>query len=541
MKPSTTLGVLITIIIAVLFIPSRVSAHEPHGCPDGFPDSPVLSEHSQQEQIVKGELKFEAIFAAGQTLFEAVFNVCDGQGRPATTGSGEKREPDEPAFSRTSAPDSSSCAGCHGQPRTGGGGDFVANVFVLAQTMDPVTDSVSPELSDERNTLGMFGAGPIEMLGREMTADLQAISKTALQGAQERGEAVTKWLDTKGVYFGHIIAYPDGTVDTSAVVGVDADLVIKPFHQAGVVRSIREFTVNAMNHHHGMQAEERFDLNPEKGMDYDADGISAELTNGDITAVTIFQAALGTPGRLLPPDRAGRENVAWGEQVFEQVGCTSCHVPEMRLESRYFQEPNPLNPPGTFNEVGQTFSFDMTKEGEKPRLEKAPEGGAVVQAYTDLKRHNLCDDEDHPDAIRYYCNEQLAQGRPEQGGKPGQEYFITRKLWDVGSSAPYGHRGDLTTITDAILVHGGEAREQRDAFVTLADEDQEAVVRFLKTLIVLPAGSPQVIKEPAGAGLATLMSGLNPLAVGVFAILVFWICKPLVGLIKRVSNTDFGE
>jgi CxxC motif-containing protein (DUF1111 family) len=65
----------------------------------------------------------------------------------------------------------------------------------------------------------------------------------------------------------------------------------------------------------------------------------------------------------------------------------------------------------------------------------------------------------------------------------------------VGNSAPYGHRGDLTTITEAILMHGGEARESRDAFVTLATEDQAAIVRFLKTLQVLPPGSNRVVVE----------------------------------------------
>ena len=35
-------------------------------------------------------------------------------------------------------------------------------------------------------------------------------------------------------------------------------LVIRPFHQQSLVVSIREFTNNAMNHHHGMQSVERF-------------------------------------------------------------------------------------------------------------------------------------------------------------------------------------------------------------------------------------------------------------------------------------------
>ncbi|MGH8612177.1 MAG: di-heme oxidoredictase family protein [Gammaproteobacteria bacterium] len=43
-------------------------------------------------------------------------------------------------------------------------------------------------------------------------------------------------------------------------------------------------------------------------------------------------------------------------------------------------------------------------------------------------------------------------------------------------AAPYGHRGDLTTITEAILVHGGEARDSRDRFAALPTADQATVV-----------------------------------------------------------------
>ena len=60
----------------------------------------------------------------------------------------------------------------------------------------------------------------------------------------------------------------------------------------------------------------------------------------------------------------------------------------------------------------------------------------------------------------------------------------------MGNSAPYGHRGDLTTITEAILMHGGEARASRDAFAALLSKDQSAIVKFLKTLQVMPSGSP---------------------------------------------------
>lgn len=533
MKLQVVLVSIILLALALLLFPSEVRAHEPHVCPDDFPESPELSGHIRQEQIVSGKLTFGEMFDAGRLLFESVFNICDGQGRPGTTGSGEGRLPGQPTFIRTSAPDSSSCAGCHSQPRSGGSGGFVANVFVLAQAIDPVTDSVSPALSNERNTLGMFGAGPIEMLGREMTAELQSILEAALNKAVGSGQLIIKSLDTKGVHFGEIYVYPNGFVDTRAVKGIDPDLIIKPFHQAGVVRSIREFTDNAMNHHHGMQAEERFDLNPDKGPDFDRDAISHELTIGDITAITIFQAGLGTPGRVLPTDNATRTLVEEGEMLFDQVGCTSCHVPEFILKSRFYIEPNPLNPPGTFNEMEQSFSFDMTRDGEKPRLEKAFDGGAVLRPYTDLKRHNLCDSPDHPDPIRFFCNEQLAQGRPDQDDKPGEEYFLTRKLWDVGSSAPYGHRGDLTTITEAILAHGGEARGQRDAFVALSQIEQKAIVEFLKTLQILPSGSPRVVTDSYHGVQDTLIPGSSLLAFGFLTARLFLLYKPLFGWFRK--------
>jgi hypothetical protein len=465
-------------------------------CPEGFPDEPAFDRHMSQAAIAAGEHSFEDVFDHGAQLFEADFNYCDGRGRPATTGANSGRAPeDQPEFHRISAPDANSCAGCHNEPRIGGGGDIVANVFVLAQAADPVVDSTSAEFSNFRNTLGMFGTGGIEMLAREMTADLHALRDATIEQAQSTGEPVTIELLTKGVSFGQLTAMPDGTVDTSECEGVDHDLVVKPFHQAGVVVSLREFTVNAMNHHHGMQAEERFDLIPERGVDFDQDGIATELTLGDITASTIWQASLGVPGQVLPADPAERAVVERGEELFDTVGCTSCHIPELQLESNLFTEPNPYNPAGTFTSDTPVFSFDLTSQGEGPFLESNGAGGAIVRAYTDLKRHNLCDAPDHPEPIRYYCNEQLAQNRPEQDGNPGTEYFLTRRLWDVGNSSPYGHTGQLSTITEAILAHGGEGRVSRDAFAGLPFDDQVAVVQFLKSLQALPVGSEAVVYE----------------------------------------------
>lgn len=451
---------------------------------DGRPigDGPVLPAHVDQQRIDRGELSFQQLFDSGRFLFAAKFNAFDGQGRPGTRGDGVPRVAGSaPRFIRTGGPDANSCAGCHNDPFPGAAGDVVADVFVLAQTLDPVNPSVSPDFSDERNTVGMNGAGAIELLAREMTADLIAIRTAALAEAKAGNVNVLKALVTKGVSFGVIGATPDGSVLTSAVTGVNADLVVRPFHQKGVVVSLREFSNNAFNHHHGMQSVERFGAD-----DTDGDGVRGELTPGDITAVTIWQAALNTPGQVIPNDPAAARAIIRGERTFGRIGCDACHIPELTLNGASFTEPNPFNPAGNLRvaDVPHPFTFDITAQGPLPRPEKTADGRVVVRAFTDLKRHDLCDAD-----LQHYCNEKIVQG-----GVPTRQ-FLTRKLWDAGNTAPYGHRGDLTTLTEAIEAHGGEGRKARDAFVALPRADRDDVVEFLKSLQILPEGTPGLVVD----------------------------------------------
>lgn len=442
-------------------------------CPADYPEKGVLGGHTEHEDIANGRASLKEILERGEYLFSAKFNKCDGIGRPATTGGGVKREPTQPTFIRTSAPETNSCSGCHSQPFAGGSGEFVVNAFVLAQRLDPVTDSVSAEFSNERNTLGMHGAGAVEMIAREMTYELRAQAQRQPDGAHV--------ISSKGVNFN--IVKENGEVVYAE--GIRPDLLVRPFAQSGNIASLRHFTIDAMNHHHGMQAEERFDLYAGKNFesDHDEDGVHRELSIGDITALTVWQAALPVPTQVIPTKLT--HSVKAGKKLFKSIGCSDCHKPKLKLDSPYFSEPSPLNAPHTFSDTTQSVVWDMTLEGLEPRLKRATNGEIYVRAYTDLKLHNLCDDPSKPDSIRFYCNETLDQDRLAQGDKPGREFFLTRKLWDVGSSAPYGHRGDITTITDAILYHGGEARESRDKFSSLDPSEKKSIVNFLKTLQVV--------------------------------------------------------
>jgi hypothetical protein len=418
---------------------------------------------------------------------------------------------------RISAPDANSCAGCHNAPFgvPGGGGDFVTSVFVLGQRFDFATfdhtegittkgavdengDFVTRDtIANRRATIGMFGSGYIEMLARQMTADLQAIRHAT-------GPGESSALVSKGVDFGIIARDGEGNWHTSGVHGLpepslassgpdDApNLIIRPFHQAGLVVSLRQFTNNAMNHHHGIQSAERFGL----GADPDGDGFADELTRVDMTAAAIYQATLAVPGRMIPNHPQIEGAVLLGEQTFSAIGCTDCHVPSLPLDDGgwVYSEPNPYNPDGNL-QPGDAPALEVDLADKKlpqPRL-KPHEGVVEVPAYTDLKLHDMC-------GLNYANAEPL-----DQSQTPGSEAFfegnctfLTKKLWGAANEPPFFHHGHFTTLRQAVLAHSGEAGAARAAFEALSPQEQDGVIEFLKTLQVLPPGTRHLIVDENG-------------------------------------------
>lgn len=489
------------------------------------PGASVGREVAVSRHLADGEelfLPLSHLLAHGQRLFAAVWTTQEGGGRPLTKGNGKPlADPASPLtfprnFNRVSTPDANSCAGCHNQPIVGGGGDIVANVFVLGQRFDfatfdpgdlqPTKGTVDESgrlatlqsIANSRGTLGMFGSGYIEMLARQMTADLQAIRNRTPPGG---GRA----LETKGISFGHIRRFSDGRWDVSGVEGLVApslrttgpadppSLVVRPFHQASSVVSIREFTNNAFNHHHGIQSTERFG----DGADPDGDGFANELTRADVTAAALFQAVMAVPGRVIPDDPEIEAAVWTGEQRFGQIGCTSCHVRSLPLVRHgwIYSEPNPFNPPGNLQvDQAPTLAIDLTR-GDLPLPRLYPHGGIVhVPAFTDLKVHNICDGPDDPNTERLDMNQPA--GSPEFFA--GNQRFITRKLWGVASEPPFFHHGQFTTLREAVLAHGGEARASRQAFEDLTPNEQDAIIEFLKSLQVLPPGARHLVVDEHG-------------------------------------------
>jgi hypothetical protein len=471
------------------------------------------------------------LIAHGQLLFDAKWTEQEGAGRPLSKGTGQPlADPSEPLVfprnhNRVSAPDANGCSGCHNTPRSGGGGDVVANVFVLGQRFDfatfddfdtmPTKGNVDERgdpvmlqtIANERNTLGMFGSGFIEMLARQMTEELQLIRDSIQPG----GVAA---LVSKGVSFGTLSRDGSGHWNVNAVEGLPptslrttgpADppsLVLRPFHQAGAVVSLREFTNGAFNHHHGIQSEERFGA----GQDPDGDGFTDEMTRADMTAATLYQATLAVPGRVIPNDPDIEQAVLVGETRFVDIGCADCHVPELPIDRRgwIFFEPNPFNPPGNLRPgEAPPYALDLTDPRlDLPRLPviRGPRGGApsgdgirppwsetvLVPAYTDLKLHDITEGLDDPN--REPLNMHMPAGSPEFFGGNGR--FLTRKLWGVANEPPYFHHGKYTTLRTAVEAHHGEAQYTTDNWWALSSYEQDAIIEFLKTLQVLPKGTP---------------------------------------------------
>jgi Di-haem oxidoreductase, putative peroxidase len=460
-----------TLISSLLFLCSLLAPFTARGQNSQIGREVAIPRHLQDGE--EFTIPLTQLINYGSALFSAKFTIEEGAGRPLTKGTGARiSDPSSPLvfprnFDRVSGPEANSCAGCHNAPFAGGGGDGVTEVFVLAQRFDHLTfdhdDGIVTRgavdesgkfvtldtATNDRKTIGMNGAGYIEMLARQMTADLQAERDEIRAGTSGA-------LVTKGVTFGILTHNADGTWDTSRVQGLCApslsstatappSLIVRALHQASNVVSLRQFSSTAFNQHHGMQAEERFGLN----VDQDGDGFANELTSADLTAVSIYQATLAVPGRVIPNDPAIEQANLKGEAIFNKIGCASCHATLPLVANNnpglpgqpgwiYF-EPNPYNPltgpnapnmqlgPANYPVSAPALTVDLTSDAlPSPRL-KANRGVILVPAYSDLKVHDISQTSDP--ATDPEC-EPLDQNQP--AGSPdffkGNCRFMTRKL-----------------------------------------------------------------------------------------------------------------
>jgi len=435
-------------------------------------EGPMIKNHFDQNKI--NDYDLEEIIEHGEFLFKVSFNELDGLGRPETSGTTKTRPRRESPqnFNRISGPDANACVACHNLPRIGGGGDNSNNVFGLASDIDFATlegsvgsedDSSSVlDITNERNTIGVFGSGLVELLSREITSDLLNIVEKSKKLSIDENKVIKADLESKGINYGYIEVHPNGFVDRSNVDGIDSDLVLRPFIQKGVIGTLRDFSNISMNHHHGMQSEELAGLNS----DLDRDGIVNELTEGDITAVTIFQATLDFPDNIFSENEEIKSAQLKGKEIFNNIGCASCHMPTLPLKSLMFVEPGPLNTEISTTIVESKKTLVVNLEDYVSKLDKDKDGNYLIPIWSDLKRHDM--------------GSKLDNERPLQKGVP-TNYWLTKKLWGFYSEPPFLHHGRANLLNDVIEMHQGDAKISSDAYFELDSSEQQYLIEFLKS------------------------------------------------------------
>ena len=160
-----------------------------------------------------------------------------------------------------------------------------------------------------------------------------------------------------------------------------------------------------------------------------------EITEYRLKAVESFMRHTAVPARRNLDDA----KVQRGEQLFTEVKCAACHVPQLRT-------------------------------GEVPGQRSLSK--QVIHPYTDLLLHDM--------------GEGLADHRPDFQAS-GSEWR-TPPLWGIGlaetvnGNANFLHDGRARTLSEAILWHGGEAEISRAAFKAMTSSERSALMAFLGSL-----------------------------------------------------------
>jgi len=434
-------------------------------------EGPNLGDHRiDHARIIDGSLSRRQLRAEGLRIFTTPFNRLDGYGngpmnpedtlsaggRPTLGGNG--------TYLRVNGLDAQTCLECHTQisaatipPKLGigGVGGSAANAIILPTQID------TADLQDGDGEAGfngrfanppfLFGASGVELLALEMTEDLLALRDQAIS---QPGDRIA--LVTKGVRFGSIVADANGELDTSAVEGVDDDLIVRPFGRKGEFATTRDFDIEAMQFHFGMTPVEVVG----QGVDGDNDGVVDEITVGELSVLQIFATTAPRPFQLdLSP--AGER----GNASFVELGCENCHRSSLDTRGKSL----PLRFPAQADQPRQNIYRQIKLTRSAPGFAPNDGGGVTVPLFADLKRHDM------------------GAGLAEDFGLVTDERnreFTTARLWGIADTAPYLHDGRATTLTDAILMHGGEAQAARDGFAALTPEAQSDVIEFLRSLRV---------------------------------------------------------
>jgi mono/diheme cytochrome c family protein len=393
-----------------------------------FPGIPVLSAPSASATVKE----------AGLVLFEHDWKP--GDSLAAGDGLG-------PVFNERS------CVACHFQGGVGGGGDVKHNVTSFEvhpvpgrpDVMGGVLHSfaLSKDCHESRTGLHTFFAvvpGGLKIVGgcRIEIRDfdpvrVHSINATALFGGgwidrisgksivhQSRSrsfEAIGKELlaDLNGIPPGRPRVLADGRIGK--------------FGWKAQFATLEEFVASACANELGLGNPMMEQAKPWAHGSYAK--VNPDLNSTQFRSLVAFVDTLPRPIEASPVGADERVIRERGKTLFGQVGCVSCHTPEI---------------------------------------------GGVAGIYSDFLLHRVINPRDLGGG---YAEIPAA---PLPDGHPLSDEWKTPPLWGVADSAPYFHDGGARTLEAAIRRHQGDAANVTRAYESLPASDRDAIVRFLKSL-----------------------------------------------------------
>ena len=423
-RKSIPLAVLILAGLVIILAHAQQSATE---APVGF-DTPTLAQNPGSQSVSNGIAQPAGdTYALDQTRFEQDHDAGSGLG---------------PVFNARA------CVDCHQNPVSGGSsqftevraghkdenGNFVAATVLIHDGADVIANrsiindrALIPEAQEHipdteniralRAALNTLGDGFVEAI---QDSTLQAIAQHQLEVSHGiiHGEAVeVPVLESPGQTRIGRFGWKDQHSSLLSFIG-DAYL-----NEMGVTNRLRPKDVTSVG---------KITTDPEDTPD--------NIGLADIDHFAQFIRGTKAPPRdtALAATAAARQ----GEQLFESVGCSTCHVSTMVTA-----------PAGTVINGGAFTVPDAL-------------GNKAFHPYSDFLLHDI----DTGDGI--------VQNPPQDTANK----LRTVPLWGLRTHPRHMHDLKSLTLEDAIQRHGGEARQVRENFHKLSPVEKQNLITFLNSL-----------------------------------------------------------
>jgi CxxC motif-containing protein (DUF1111 family) len=412
-------------VLAIVLI--GVAQQSPTEAPTGF-DTPTLAQNPGSQSVSNGIAQPPGdTYAVDQTKFE--------QDHDASTGLG-------PVFNARA------CADCHQNPVSGGSSQFTEiraghndiNGNFIAATV-PINDGANvianrsiindraliPQAQEHipgaeniralRAALNTLGDGFVEAID-DITFQVIAQHQLEVSGGRIHGEAVEVLvLEAPGQTRIGRFGWKDQHSSLLSFIG-DAYL-----NEMGVTNRLRPKDVTTVGK-----------------MSSDPEDVPDNLGLADIDHFAQFIRGTKAPPRdaILAATAASQA----GEQLFEKIGCSTCHVSTIVTA-----------PVGTVINGG-TFAIPDAL------------GNKIIHPYSDFLLHDV----DTGDGI--------VQNPPEDTANK----LRTVPLWGLRMHPRHMHDLKSLTLESAIERHGGEAAHVRNRFRELSPAEKQALFTFLNSL-----------------------------------------------------------